>query len=129
MRADDLVLEIYYDSTVEPFEVSEFDIEKVERLLRILRESGVKIKVVDTAGWSRRMLQDVFKKVSCTEVLSEDIFGSGKRRGWFFGREIPALLIVRGDRILKVYPHREKDEIKTVEDGLEELVEQLGDDA
>lgn len=109
-KVADLTIELYYDSTVEPFETPEFSIKRIEKLLKILKECGVKIKIIDTAGWSRKMLLEVFEKISSTGISFKNIFGSGKRKGWFFGREVPSLLIIQGNQTVDVYPHMEKTE-------------------
>jgi len=126
VKVKDLIIELYYDSTVEPFETPQFNLKEVERLLKILKKFGVEIKIVDTAGWSRKMLSETFKQISAKEKSFQEVFGSKKRKGWFFGREVPGVLIIQGKQSVEVYPRIEKNGIKTVEDGLKKLVRSLG---
>jgi len=120
-----LTLELYYDSTVDPFAEPEFDIEEVERLLKTLRARGMEVKIVDTAGWSREMLREVFER-ACRESRSpRNIFGPKRRRGWFFGREVPALLLIRGEKVIDVYPRIRGEKTETIMSCLQTLLRRL----
>ncbi len=123
-----ITLELYYDSTVEPFAEPEFNMEKIQQLLKTLMVKKVKVKIVDTAGWSREMLYEVFKKACRKDKTLGDIFSSKQRRGWFFGREVPALLIIRGKKIVDVYPQKGDNSIKTIAGYLQALLMELGEE-
>jgi hypothetical protein len=120
-----LILELYYDSTVDPFAEPEFNLEEVELLLKALEARGVKVKIVDTAGWNREMLREVFERVCEGNKLSKNVFGPKRRRGWFFGREVPALLLIRGERIIAVCPHRRNKKTETIMSCLQTFLRQL----
>jgi hypothetical protein len=122
---DGLTLELYYDSTVDPFAEPGFDIEEVERLLEALKARGVEVKIVDTAGWSREMLREVFERACRGGGSSRNIFGPKRRRGWFFGREVPALLLIRGGKVIDVYPRRRDGKTETIMSCLQTLLRQL----
>jgi len=124
-----ITLELYYDSTVEPFAEPEFNMEKIQQLLKTLIEKKkVRVKIVDTAGWSREMLYEVFKKACRKDKSLGDIFSSKQRRGWFFGREVPALLIIRGKKIVDVYPQRRDNNVETIASYLQALLMELGEE-
>ena len=123
-----ITLELYYDSTVEPFAEPEFNMEKIQQLLKTLMVKKVKVKIVDTAGWSREMLYEVFKKACRKDKTLGDIFSSKQRRGWFFGREVPALLVIRGKKIVDVYPRRRGNNIETIASYLQALLMELGEE-
>jgi imidazolonepropionase-like amidohydrolase len=123
--AQDLMLELYYDTTVDPFAEPEFNAKKVEQLLKILKARGIKIRIVDTAGWDREMLYEVFRRACRTSKSSGEIFGPRKRRGCFFGREVPALLLIRDGRIVNVYPQKRDGKTETIVDCLQTLLKWL----
>lgn len=118
----ELRLELLYDSTVEPFSSLKFNFDTVRSLIRALEERGVEVKIIDTAGWSRRMLLEEFRRASTSGREIHSIFGAGRREGWFFGREAPALLLVKEGRVIDVYPHIEGGSIVTVEDGIRRIL-------
>jgi len=124
--AEGLKLELFYDSTVEPFGTLRFDFGVVRSLLRTLAKSGVEVRIIDTAGWNRRMLSEAFSRASAAGKEFRGIFGSGRRKGWFFGREVPAVLLIKEGRVIDVYPHVEEGGIRTVEEGLRCLIRRLG---
>jgi len=103
-------LEFFYDSTVEPFRVDDYDKDKVLELLERLRRAGVRVKIHDTAGWSGEMqmehyLRAVFLSVRGKYGIRRG-FGSARNPGWLFGRQVPALIVREANRDVDVYPHR-----------------------
>jgi hypothetical protein len=52
------------------------------------------------------------------------VFGSRRRSGWLFGREVPALLVYEeeGEDPVDVYPHDELGIIKTTKQYLENML-------
>ena len=117
-------LELYYDSTIEPYRTARFDRRKVLEILEDLRKIGVTVQIFDTAGWETDMLRDVYLH-ACGSAISRKfrirgVFGAG-RDGRYFGRQVPALLCIEGGRIASVYPCDEKGKKITIEDGLTSL--------
>jgi len=120
------VIELYFDSTVEPFANPPFRADEVMEMLGVLESSGIKVKLVDTAGWSRDMLIEQYRLAAGRRRGVDDIFGPRGRRGWFFGREVPALVVRRGHGEPEIYPRRADDRLITPSDFLRKLIEQRG---
>jgi len=119
-------LELYYDTTVEPFASAGFNAARVFELLSRIKEAGITVRVYDTAGWDHTMLREVYLKACVPAILKKygikNIFGKRGRRGLFFGRQTPALLVVENGRVTDVYPRREGDRFVTISDFLEGLL-------
>jgi len=117
-------LELYYDTTVEPFESPAFNSARVLDLLIKIQSAGFKVRIIDTAGWSREMLMEQYRSLRTPRGRKNDIFGPPKKRGWFFGREVPALVVYSApNEPVDVYPHHEDSHIITVEDFLGRLLD------
>jgi len=121
-------VELYFDSTVDPFANPPFRADRVMEMLRMLESLGIKVKLVDTAGWSRDMLIEQYKLVAGRRRNVDDIFGPRGRRGWFFGREVPALVVYWKHGKTGIYPCYADDKLITPSDFLKELLEQRGEE-
>lgn len=117
-----IILELYYDSTVEPFENPRFDFAEVIKLLRLAMTSGITVRIVDTAGWDRELLIEYYKQIVGKRRGYGDIFGTRKKKGWFFGREVPALVVLYERGQPELYPSRKGDSIITISDFLQKLL-------
>lgn len=115
-----IVLELYYDSTVEPFANPKFEAAEVIEMLRKAESSGFTVRLIDTAGWGRELLMERYRQVAGRRGLDE-IFGPRGKRGWFFGREVPALVVL-GTGMPELYPARSRGSTITVSDYLRRLL-------
>jgi len=127
-----MILELYIDSTVEPFKFPSFDCEKILDLLKKLRERGIEVKIVDTAGWSYEMLYETYLKAASVAIAKgylayrvRKIFGSARESGKYFGRQVPALLVYEDNKIVDVYPHEERGRLITIEEFLRTKLREL----
>jgi len=120
-----VMLELYYDTTVEPFASPPFSTSEVLRMLKHAKSAGIAVRIVDTAGWSRDMLMEQYRAVMGGRRIKSDIFGPKKKRGWFFGREVPALVIYREGGKPEVYPSVRGDQVITISNFLKKLLTQM----
>lgn len=117
-----VILELYYDSTVEPFQNPRFNTVEVMKMLKEAEIRGFMVRIIDTAGWSRELLMERYKQVvrRCRE--GEDIFGPRNKRGWFFGREVPALIILAEGSKPELYPAQIGNSLITISEILKKLL-------
>jgi hypothetical protein len=122
-------LELFYDSTVEPFQREAFDQHRIFELLNKLKKKGMEITITDTASWNSSMLYETYLKAVTPSVYKRysirKVFGTTRESGRYFGRQVPALLVHENDSVIDVYPHDEKRSIVTIIEFLEELIAKL----
>jgi len=69
-----------------------------------LQENNVSDEELGEVYFGEVVRLSVRKKIGLRRV-----FGSARQSGVaYFGKEVPALLVFQGDRLVNVYPHREK---------------------
>ncbi len=95
--------------------------EGVEPVLRRLREAGAAYKVVDVSSYSRQQLEDAYTSRAVPPAVRRQygvkrLFGTNKYTGSRFGRGVPALVVMDGERPVDVYPHEEEGHIVTIAD-------------
>jgi hypothetical protein len=89
---------------MNPFAAAEFRLERVKRMLRLLRQrSCVRIRKVDTAGWTRKMLSKTYRQASNTKRSFRNIFGSEKRRGGF--SEEARIVLLLQENVSSTFTH------------------------
>lgn len=119
-------LELYYDSTVEPFRREDFNRRRILELLNKAEKRGVEVAVIDTASWDSSMLYDIYLKACIPSIRSgygiRTVFGTARESGRYFGRQVPALLVYEDDGVTDVYPHDEKRRTVTIIEFLGELL-------
>jgi len=122
-------LELYYDSTVEPFRSAPFQRNRIFKLLSRIKGKGVQVAVIDTADWNRNMRYEIYLRCINPSVYKRyrirNVFGTARESGRYFGRQVPALLVYENDDVIDVYPHDEKRRIISIGEFLEQLVEKL----
>lgn len=120
-----VALEFFYDSTVEPFRIDDVNVPGILALLEEISVKGVKVTVHDTAGWDYAMQMDHYMRAVGVSVRKRyglrRIFGSARTSGLFFGRQVPALLVIENGEVTDVYPHMEAGRRHTITDFLRKL--------
>ncbi|HEU4759279.1 MAG TPA: hypothetical protein VFT91_04780 [Dehalococcoidia bacterium] len=122
-------IKLYYDpSSVQPRPENEgLQDEGVERLLRRVREAGVAYSVVDVSDMGRDQLEDVYARQAVAPSVRQRygirrVFGTNKYPGAFFGKGVPALVVLEDGRPQDVYPHEgEGGGIVTIKDYVDKL--------
>lgn len=121
-------IELYYDpDDTEPRPENEgLYGQKPNRLLGQVKEAGVDYQVVDPSGLSREELEDAYIRLAVPPSVRKRygikrIFGTNKYPGSFFGRQVPALVVLENGRPQDVFPHEEGGKIVTIKDYLEKL--------
>jgi hypothetical protein len=95
---------------------------RIERVLARLREAGVAYRVIETSEQPQEDVERAYgtRAVPAAMVRQYGIrrlFGTHSKPGVFFGREVPALVVVEGGRPQDVYPHQERDgNVVSIED-------------
>lgn len=121
-------LELYYDSTVEPFRKAAFNHEEIFKLINMAKSRGIGVTIIDTANWDISMLYEIYLRAVIPSVQKRyrirKVFGTARDSGRYFGRQIPALLVYEDDRVLDVYPHEEGRRITPITEFLEGLLVQ-----
>jgi hypothetical protein len=97
-----------------------------QRLLSAVREAGVEYRVVAPSSLSREELDDLYSRLAVPPSVRKRysikrIFGTNKYPGSFFGRGVPALVVLDDGRPQDVFPHEEGGKIVTIKDYLERL--------
>jgi len=122
-------IELYYDSTVEPFRREAFNWHKILELLDLAKKRGVEVNMTDTAGWNSGMIYEIYLRAVTTSVRKRysirRVFGTARESGRYFGRQVPALLVYEDDSIVDVYPRDERRRIVTIIEFLEGFVANL----
>lgn len=114
--------ELYYDAddVLDSAENAGLD-----AALRHIREAPADYTVVDAAAWSREQAEDAYQRLAIPPSVRNRyrvrrVFGSNKYSGSFFGKGVPALVVLHNGRPQDVYPHEEQDgTIVTINDYLE----------
>jgi hypothetical protein len=124
-----MYFELYYDSTNEILETEENKgFKEALELLKKLKEEGkIEIEFIDTSKISDEKRMDVYSKVAALAAIQKyrirQIFGSRRKSGVFFGKEVPALLVYKekGGLLQDICPREERGKIITIKNFLENL--------
>lgn len=97
-----------------------------DHLLGQMREAGVEYRMIDPSELSREELEDAYIRLAVPPSVRKRygikrVFGTNKYPGSFFGRQVPALVILENGRPQDVFPHEEGGKIVTIKDYLEKL--------
>ena len=121
-------IELYYDpDNMEPRPENEgLYGQRMERLLGQMKEAGVDYRVLDPSELSREELEDAYTRLAVPPSVRKRygikrIFGTNKYPGSYFGRQVPALVVLESGRPQDVFPHEEGGKIVTIKDYLERL--------
>jgi hypothetical protein len=94
---------------------------EVAPLVRALQEAGMDYAVVDVSGHTREQLQDEYLRLAMRPAVTRryrvrQIFGTHKYPGSWFGKGVPALVVLEDGNPRDVYPHEEEGRIVTIAD-------------
>ncbi len=120
--------EVYYD----PDEVLDAPAnetlrrEGTERVLRRLRDAGVEYRAVDVSEMSGDQLREAYDRLATPPSVWKryrvrELFGTQKYPGAFFGKGVPALVVLENGRPVDVYPHVEGGKIVSITDFIERM--------
>lgn len=126
-------LKLYYSTEHQPLEdVANQGFGEAIELLTALEQQGVHSERVDTSQLSDEEIYEAYAKACVPSVFKKfgirRVFGTRRRSGCFFGRDVPALLVYGGDgdHPADVYPHEELGRTVTIKEFLEGLVKEVG---
>ena len=131
-------LRLIRHSLVPPFASDEnegFDLNEVLRILGRLEPLGVQWEVTDSGTISEEELGNLYLEATVPTARKKyrvrQVFGSKRRAGGLFGREVPALLVYESGKPypVDVLPHRRGTRVVTIRAFLDDLaatVEQHG---
>lgn len=136
-----MILQYYFSSAHQPFsnDPANAGLDEVPSLLEHAEAFSFQVEQIDTANWSDQQRSELYS-MTMKAILARppreryairEVFGSRRRgMGPYFGREVPALLVLEEEckQILEVYPHRRKGQIVTVRDGLWEWIKRREDE-
>jgi len=127
-------LVLYVSNKYQPMDdpVNEgFKREEILRLLEALEAQGhITCEVVDTDTLPNRVLHEIYTKATIPAVQKgrlgysiRQVFGSRRKSGTFFGKQVPALLVYEaGEQYpTDVYPHQLGPVTITIREFLESL--------
>jgi hypothetical protein len=107
-----------------------FDLDKALSLLeKLVRQGKLVYEVIDTSRLSSREVYEAYTQATIPAVVKgrvgyniKHVYGSRRKSGVYFGREIPALLVYEeGENPSDVYPHRLGEAEITIKEFLESL--------
>lgn len=120
-----LSVKLYYDSKIDN---PRCDISKIMKLLDKLHDLEFGCQIIDTADMDEESLSGLYAESVMPSVRKHyrvrHIFGTRNKRGKFFGRQQPALLVYKDNNRHPedIYPHEEEGEKITIEDYLERIL-------
>ena len=121
----ELAVKLYYNTKIE---TPRCDLGRIFFLLDQLNEKGIEYQTIDTADYDEDSLSKLYIQAVMPAVWKHyrvrHIFGTRNRRGKFFGREQPALLVYKGNIEYPedIYPHEKEGEKIPIEDYLEQIL-------
>jgi hypothetical protein len=123
-------LKLYYSTKVEPLSTPGNEgFGQVSALLQELEEKGVKCDRIDISQLADDQVAEAYihSVVGPTQLKKyrvRQLFGSARRSGWLFGKQVPALVAYRsGSQVPEdVFPHVAGGRIVTIREYLEKLV-------
>lgn len=123
-------VEFYYSSQVIPAQQYFCDTKKAVELCRELQARGVRVNVVDMAGFAGDIFPVYNAAVTGPTVAKRAVFGAKGALEEEFGRAVPALLVYarEADRSpVEVFPRmdRELNRLVGCEEALQELLERV----
>jgi len=124
----ELSVKLYYNSKIDN---PRCDISKVLKLLDEIHDLGIGCQIIDTADMDEDSLSGLYAEAVIPSVRKHysvrHIFGTRNKRGKFFGRQQPALLVYKENsrHPEDIYPHEKEGEKITIEDYLERILAEV----
>jgi hypothetical protein len=122
-------LKLYYSTTTKPFTDSANNgFGKALEYLRKLQIEGFPCKVVATSRLSDEEVYQAYAEAWSPSVSKKfairRVFGTRRRSGCFFGKEVPALLVFEDDseQPVDIYPREELGRTVTTREFLRKLL-------
>ena len=121
-------LKLYYSTEVEPsYSLVNEGFGKVLELLEKMERKGVTCKRIDTSQLTEEQIAQAYIRavVGPTQLKKyrvRQVFGSARRSGWLFGRQVPALVVYSLSESQfpeDVVPHATGGHIVTIREYLE----------
>lgn len=88
-----------------------------------LEKNGYKVEIIYIDELTKKDLPNIYRKI--VEFSKRHGLGIKEpygKKGWRFGKEVPAVVEYVGDSINKIYPHLDYTDIKTIKDYFESLL-------
>jgi hypothetical protein len=119
-----LLIMLYYDSTVEPFDYVLFDKTKIRDKISVLKKRSFKIEMCDIAGWPYKIIKKVYADIKKhgTDKFALDNTFLGPGQKIYFGREIPGLVVYYDTGRANVYPILYRNRLITIDEFLNKLI-------
>jgi hypothetical protein len=121
-------LKFYYSSTVKPLDSAANEgFGEVLELLEKVERKGITCEKVDTSKLTDEEIFNAYTRsvIGPTQLKKykvRQVFGSARRSGWLFGKEVPALVVYssRGREVPEdVFPHALGGHIVTIREYLQ----------
>lgn len=126
-------LKLYYSTKQQPLDQpANHGFREAMDILASLGSLDIVCEMIDTDGLPNDKVYEAYAdawRPSISKKLAiRRVFGTRRRSGRFFGKEVPALLVYDEDcgHPIDVYPHEELGRIITIRDFLKKLVEEAG---
>lgn len=119
---------LYYSTEVEPsYSPANEGFDKVSELLEKMERKGVTYERIDTSQLTDEQIAEAYIRsvIGPTQLKKyrvRQVFGSARRSGWLFGRQVPALVVYSssGSQFPEdVFPHAIGGHIVTIREYLE----------
>ena len=126
-------LKLYYSTKVDPSNLPANEgFDQVWGLLGKMERNGLTCERIDTNQLTDEQIAEAYIRsvVGPTQLKKyrvRQVFGSARRSGWLFGKEVPALVVFSssGSQFPKdVFPHAIGGHIATIREYLEKAIPQ-----
>ena len=121
-------VEVYYgDGEPSDNHPANAGLERLGRLTVRLQEAAAVYNVVDADELTEQDREEAYRSRAVRPSVSNRyrvrrVFGTNRYPGQYFGKAVPALVVMEGGRPVDVYPHEEQDgTIVTIRDYLDGL--------
>jgi hypothetical protein len=126
-------LKLYYSTKQQPLDdPANHGFSEAMDYLALARSQGIVCEKVDTSELPNNKVYeayaDAWRPSISRKLAIRRVFGTRRRSGCFFGREVPALLVYdeNGDHPIDVYPHEELGRIVTIREYVRKLLDEAG---
>ena len=122
-------IRVYYDAgnVGERPENEGMSEKEAKQVLGRLGEAGVEYRIVDGSELSREEQEELYSRLAVTPSVRKRyrvrrIFGTNTQPGRYFGKEVPALVVLENGRAQDIYPHEEeRGKVVTIKDYIDRV--------